>query len=564
MNGIVFEWEVEVQPGEWVVYVISQNFDENGGGVAIGLFDASVSNGGSVDLEMRNGGYLILSTSWTDIQGVAHHVGSDDAGYSLITEEVEIEFSFGDGIEFIQTTPANGTIFFLAPAGSVSMDSEFITIQHDFELEMEYNGGAAGTVPTSGSQPLTLEYNRRINSDTTMTIVNASVEGAGYDVNDSQRMDAIPSGTEYEQITFDIDLDYNGTEVNDLFTLTGSVVAAPDSTDWIVEFFNGTEYVDELQVQLGIGENASDTSVTQSTNVSVRITLPPQNTTWHLDEGHRILLNMRTQLAETSEISLNVFVPQVHEFEIVDETEVVGLSPSISRQMSFTIENLGNGDDTFTLEVVDNIPEGWSVTPMVTSVTISKDDSRQMSFTILAGDNFTEGTKELSVIVSSEGDGVSTKTVDVTVQAARIKLKVDQSLISKSADADVETVLSIPVENYGMLDASSVIVYLTTDENEELQTTISVPAQEIVFADFTLNATSAGNHRYDVRVDVIGDDAEYVDVEVEDFDFSVDFYAGSTGEGNSIWVTLVIFLLMCLVIYAGFKAVRSGRSSSRF
>ena len=564
MSGEVLEWDAEVQPGEWVVYVTSQNLDENGGGVAIGLLDATVSNGGSLDLEMRNGGYILLSTSWTDIQGDAHHVGSEDVGYDLITEEVEIEFDFGDGVEFIQTAPANGTIFFLAPAGSVSMDSEFITIQHDFELEMEYNGGAAGTVPTSGSQPLTLEYNRRINSDTTMTIVNTSVVGANYDVDDSQRMDAIPSETEYEQITFDIDLDYDGTEVNDLFTLTGSVIAAPDSTDWIVEFFNGTEYVDELQVQLGIGENASDTSVTQSSTVSVRITLPPQNTTWHLDEGHRILLNMRTQLAETSEISLNVFVPQVYGFDIVDETEVVGLSPSISRQMSFTIENLGNGDDTFTLEVVDNIPEGWSVTPMFTTVTISKDDSRQMSFTILAGDNFTDGTKELSVIVSSEGEAVTTQTVDVTVQAARIKLKVDQSLISKSADADVETVLSIPVENYGMLDASSVIVYLTTDEGEELQTTISVPAEEIVFADFTLNATTAGNHRYDVRVDVIGEDADYVDVQVEDFDFSVDFYAGSTGEGNSIWVTLVIFLLMCLVIYAGFKAVRSGRTSSRF
>lgn len=564
LNGTILEWSAEVQPGEWIVYVQSQNLDENGGDVAVGLLDATVSTGGSIDLEMRNGGYIILSTSWTDIEGDAHHIGSDDEGTELITEDVEVEFDFGEGMEMIQTAPANGTFFFLAPAGAISFDSEFTTIQHDFELEMEYTGGAAGTVPTSGSQPLTLEYNRRINSDTTMEIVESSIEGATFDGTSTPRMDAVASGTEYEQITFNIDLNYNGTEVNDLFTLTGSVNAAPDSTDWIVEFYNGSAFVDELQVQLGIGENASDSSVTQSSTVQVRITLPPQNTTWHLDQGHRVILNMRTQLAETSEVAIDVFVPQLYDFHIHDITEEVGISPSISRSMSFTIENHGNGDDTFRLEVVDNIPEGWSVTPMTTTVTISKGDSREMSFTIFAGDNFTEGTKELSVIVSSEGDEVDSETIDVTVSAARISLRVDQSNIDKTAEAEVETLLSIPVENYGKLDATSVIVYLTTSDGETLQTTISIPAGSIVNADFALNATESGNQRYDVRVDVIGEDAIFVDNQVEDFDFSVDYYATSTGEGDSIWVTLTIFVLTCLVIYAGFKSVRSGKSGSRF
>ena len=564
MNGSTLEWSADVQPGEWIVYVQSQNLDENGGDVAVGLLDATVSTGGSIELEMRNGGYIILSTSWTDIQGNSHHIGSDDEGTELITEDVEVEVNFGDGMEMIQFAPANGTFFILAPAGAISFDSEFTTIQHDFELEMKYTGGAAGTVPTSGSQPLTLEFNRRINSDTSMEIVESSIEGATFDGTSTPRMDAITSGTEYEQITFDIELTYNGTEINDVFTLTGSVNAAPDSTDWIVEFYNGTSFVDEMQIQLGIGENGTDSSVTQTSTVQVRITLPAQNTTWHLDQGHRVILNMRTQLSETSEVAIDVFVPQIYDFHIHDVTEEVGISPSISRSMSLTIENHGNGDDTFRLEVVDNIPEGWSVTPMTTTVTISKGDSREMSFTIFAGQNFTEGTKELSVIVSSEGEELESETIDVTVSAARISLRVNQNSISKTADAEVETVLSIPVENYGKLDASSVIVYLTTSDGETLQKTISIPAESIVNADFTMNATDAGNHRYDVRVDVIGEDADYVDKQVEDFDFSVDYYASSTGEGNSIWVTLTIFVLMCLVIFAGFKAIRSGKSGSRF
>ena len=128
----------------------------------------------------------------------------------------------------------------------------------------------------------------------------------------------------------------------------------------------------------------------------------------------------------------------------------------------------------------------------------------------------------------------------------------------------MQSVLRIPVENYGMLDANDVIVYLTNDQNEEFQQTISIPALEKVTAEFPLNATTAGNHRFDVRVDVIGQDADYVDKQVEDFDFTLEYYASSSGEGNSIWVTLVIAVLGILVVYGGFKATRSGKSGARF
>ena len=275
---------------------------------------------------------------------------------------------------------------------------------------------------------------------------------------------------------------------------------------------------------------------------------------------------MNTETGSGSEVSINVQVPQTYGFNITDATEEVGIAPSGNRNFEFTLTNDGNGDDTFTIELADNIPDGWEITPTSSTMTIAKDTNRIQMFTAFAPADFSEGSFTVSVTVTSE-DGTTTDSFDVTISSARIKLRVDQgAIITKSNhDSDVPGDMKIPVENFGTLDATSVIVYLTPQETggKEMQVGIVIPAGQTVDAVFSLNATKAGIHRFDVRVDVIGDDADDVDVEVEDFDFSMEYQINvDTGE-ESVLFQIAIFALVILVLYGAVKMSRN-KGSTKF
>ena len=128
--------------------------------------------------------------------------------------------------------------------------------------------------------------------------------------------------------------------------------------------------------------------------------------------------------------------------------------------------------------------------------------------------------------------------------------------------ADEPGNLVVPVENFGTLGATEVIVYLTPqDTGIELQVGIVIPAGKTVDAVFALNGTRAGIHRYDVRVDVIGDDADDVDVEVEDFDFSMEYQINDDLGDESILMQIGILALVVLIIYGAVKMGRNNKSA---
>jgi hypothetical protein len=116
----------------------------------------------------------------------------------------------------------------------------------------------------------------------------------------------------------------------------------------------------------------------------------------------------------------------------------------------------------------------------------------------------------------------------------------------------------IPVENFGTLDATSVIVYfIPQDSGEEFQTGIVVPAGQTVNAVFAMDSIRAGIHRFDVRVDVIGDDADDVDVEVDDFDYGMEYQINEDLGEESVFFQIAMLALVILVIYGGVKMSRN-------
>ena len=572
MNGTTLEWSASVQPGEWVVVVSQTNPGPNGGGVAIGLLDASVSNGGNVSMVMALGGYVDLATSWTDIEQNEHHAGAMSDGYSMIQEAVELEVTFGD-MAWMMDVPASGELRELFPEGSVSFDGEFMTVQHSSQLEMEYFGGQTTDITSDSTIAATLNFNRRVNSALDISFnADSLVDGALLNALDGE-IEAVVSpsnASAYSVITFDYDVVYNGTESMDEFSVEGEMGLAQDSDLWDVQFWNASAnegqgaYEDNLNVALGIGDNT--TAAVLSTTVKVQITLPNVTEAWHLSNGHRMTIRLQTDLGESSQASVKVFVPQTFGFTISDATEEVGMSALVERQFSFELTNDGNGQDTFAIELLESgIPEDWSVTPMASTLTLSKGETRTQQFTVFAPASFMEGDFDLTVYVNSQDESVAREEVEVSIKKATIILTLDTARIATESDliADKSGAVRVPIVNEGLLDAPSVNVYLTPPNGAELFQSISVPAGGEGVAIFEGLTFTQGNQRFDYRVEVAGAEAESVEDQPSDDDFSLEYNIETTADGESIWMTLLIALLAVLVVYGGVRTARS-RGGTKF
>jgi asparagine N-glycosylation enzyme membrane subunit Stt3 len=564
-------WSAVIAPGKWIVVVTEANAGTNGGGVAVGLLDASISDGATLDLEMSLGGWIDLTTTWTDIGLDEHHAGSSGNGSAMLNETALVTFAIGSDIEWDMAVGTDGSISILMPAEEIEMDSSFTTLQHDLNLEMKYIAGAVTQV-AEGRSPVVLSYTRTINSDTTITMVEDSMVNATTVEGSELAFLAIEENEGYKVIVFDLNITYNGTETVQVFDVLGQVGISPDEADWGIEFWNGTAFVDSHEISLGIGNNSNDTTVESSTMLRVRILTANQSEAWHLQDPHTLKVRLITDSTPSSEIALTVQVPQIYDFEANDKPTEIGIGAGGSSTFGFMLENTGNGDDSFTIELLDNIPDGWEVTPMNSVINITKDDSRSQLFTAYAPDDFVSGSKTVTVKVTSE-NGIKTESFDVIISKASIVLFIDQGDIVTLSDNDADTAgkLRIPVTNLGFLGSSDVIVSANIVDGKSLgQQTITLNPNGTTIAEFDLLADDAkGTVRFEIRVEVVGEDSSQVtqQIGIEDgeqtIDFSIDYYISGDSE-DSIWLTVAIFILGVLVIFGGVRAARAKSSPSRF
>tara|TARA_B100002051_G_scaffold269649_1_gene301310 strand:- start:541 stop:1314 length:774 start_codon:yes stop_codon:yes gene_type:complete len=256
--------------------------------------------------------------------------------------------------------------------------------------------------------------------------------------------------------------------------------------------------------------------------------------------------------------------------EISDAITQTGVSPGGTGTFSFTLTNTGNGDDSFVIELAENLPEGWQITPTTSTLTISKDDQRNQPFSIFAPESFTSGEIEATVTITSE-DGITSETITVKIQSARINLDVDETLsqeLTKVYESQPGQ-LVVPISNSGFRTASTVLVTvnLTNDAGNNVlenigNQTISIPAGQTINATFTLDESSKKFNRFSISVDVLGEDMDYVEDSVEPFDYQEETIL-DTSEPTSGWFMIVIVALTLLVGYGGLKVARN-KSSTRF
>ena len=148
----------------WAMGVVVYEDDApfNGGGVTVGLLDAEVQNGGTIELVMSKGGWVDLSTEFTSFNLQTFNAGTENSE-SPVTDVVEVEVDLGDGKAWMVPLETDGTMEVLLPADAVTFNSEFTTVQRD--LTMNYTAGISIDNGDEGRTAVMLSYNRKTNSD---------------------------------------------------------------------------------------------------------------------------------------------------------------------------------------------------------------------------------------------------------------------------------------------------------------------------------------------------------------------------------------------------------------
>ena len=566
-------WTGEIAPGDWVVIVEDTEAGPNGGGIAVGLLEASVQEGASIDLVMEMGGLLSISTSWVSIDNTAYHAGD-------VSEGVVVEFDLGDNINWVETFDSNGEIVLIMPAGVVDIDSEFETIQHEMNLTMEYSSGISVDVIQDTAVDKVMEFTRKVNSDMVVEIISVNASTAEFSDEDLTELTAIEEvesdsdeeSAGYRVIEMTLELSYEGTEISDKFLASSTISVTQDSEFWLVEYEDEDgNYSENLEITLGIGENNSDENQILSKTVNVRIELPLQNQSQTYDDGHTV--NMRfTADGGITESSITVFVPQQYGISMDPLEDRIGIADGGETLVTVRVQNQGNGDDTITVTPTleqSCLEAGWQVTPPISNLTVAADDDRSQSFTVFASTNSTEGECELSFEASSENSELETESdsIDVSIEEADFEI-IKSSIEPDDADAEANTpgVFKIPIKNNGFLAVTGIEVTLSADElgdtvYESVTKVIDVPANGTTFVQFEYDSFPPGPARLLVTIDA--GDNQVKDSSQTEVVFTRTFSNMADADDESPLFTIVIVILTLLVLYGGYNTARKG-SSGKF
>lgn len=564
-NGTL-TWSEDIEPGTWVVWAglpstdrANDEFD-----VGTGLLDASVATGGTIDIEIRDGGIASMTSNWLDFNLGEHNFGDIDSTDAPINDSpVMVSVDLGEGIQWDIAVNNTGELSLLVPAGNVYFTTEFSTTQRG--MDMNYSGGIGVEVGTQADTPAQLDATRRINHDVTFdlqTATNADVitnETNAYDL----KWDTTSDENEYLEVIMTLEVTYSGNEANDQFTITPSALNGIDSGDWVVEIMNSTgEWADTSTLVLGIGDIPANATLTES--IQIRIQAPNASLSNALADGHRVNVRMEAVNGQSSEISIKVVLPQLFGIEWVSTPESAGAGAGGEGTLDLVIGNTGNGDDSLTFTVDDSqLPEGWDISPQTSVITLAKDADRIQTFVIHAPEGAASGEWPITITVVSEGGQTLQHTAVIRLA------KADLSIASHSWEGDslfgVANTVRITVTNSGLLDANAVNISINSVEYTGVSDYFvqAVPAGETVEFALTLDLddASAGNANFDVVLTVDED----IDLEStpDDYSFKVKL-SSPTPESTSNTVFYILLAVFLGAAFLGFNSWRKTGRSKRF
>tara|TARA_B100000700_G_scaffold65285_1_gene72120 strand:- start:45677 stop:55171 length:9495 start_codon:yes stop_codon:yes gene_type:complete len=541
-------WNASVEPGRWILRAEHQESNL----IAMSVIDADISEGGSSDVELELGGWLYLSTMWLNYDGDVGDLGDSNL------MDLEFIVQLGAGIQWDAVLDNEGATSILLPSGTVEVSSSFSVEQ--MNRIMEYNAGNNINIPASATNLLastnqeisfTRTANHNIESEITSMIGGNS---SNDDFSDVEILFADDGN--YTTVEYTITVDYLGHEPISAYSVVGNV-AGTDGSDWNVTFFDDSENSDNNSSGIWLNEYSFDMGLdgdNTSFDLHVRVDAANRSTAQSLEEGHTVSIQFMSSsgLSHTQQLLLRV--PQYHEFELLELSEVFGIRPGEELSIPMEIRNAGNGDERFEFEFDDSqLPEGWERTG-ATSHTLGAFVTTTHTIKVIAPEDVS-GDEDFTITVyTTDKSGGTYPAIPIQVKMSSPVLEVKEVFSNSEPVFGTIHKFIVTVENTGLVDSNNVDLNASIRGTDVFGvTTMDVPAGQEVnfFIDVDLSSFSAEQVWVDFTIE--GDDVgEDPDVE------SKRYTLRSPGVDDSDATNYLMWALIAMLIFAIYYFTRGG------
>ena len=553
-------WTAQIEPGDWILRATHEGQSL----VAMGLVEADVAVGASLDLELTIGGWILLETEWLDYDGTSRTLADMDIEGADMVGESELILNIGMGMRWVAPVDEEGVLEMLLIAGTIDTSSEFEVVQRN--LTMTYAGGQGLTVSPGQEAPsAVLSHVRITNHEISAITLNSS----GFDPEFNGSTDDVSvlfdSEGGFHPVDFILGIEYLGHEPFDTFSIIGGT-AGTDASDWLVEFHNGSgEWNTTAYFDMGL-DNTLNFS-----NLNVRVTPANQSVAHSFEEGHSVSLNIMSQDGYMYDHTLTVRIPQIHGFDLQEQMdESYGIQPGETISVGIKFTNPGNGDERFEFEFDDSeLPDGW-VRTGATSHTLGAFVDTTHTISVSAPANASDEDFKIYVSVRDKANNTY-PDIEIHIQTSMPVLSiVSHELYSGGVDAisGQMTLFTVVVKNEGLIDAQMVQLNgtLCNDLNCNNPTAVNdtdildVPANSEVLFEIVLDLSNTNPDTYYVQFDLnqTGFDS------VEEYDSDQIKVRAPSIEDPTDWIG---WLLGALLVAALLLLTRGGgkrRSSAPF
>ena len=549
-DGWSGEWSAQLEPGLWIVSASVPTQDL----VIMGLLDVDVMEGGNLDMELTRGGLLDVDTEWLDYDGLSNNVGQ------IIDSYITIDIGFG--MKWLQDVDESGSLNLLLPNGNVQFTSDFEIEQRG--IFMEYVAGQGVDVYSGQESPvLTLLYNRISNHDISIQTLNLTSGHESYIGSMDDINLVVDDSDGFVPVEFILGIEYLGHEPYDLYTV-GGIVSGSDSSEWILEFSNGSNWSTSAQFEVGLD------NVQTFDNLNIRVTPANQSVARAFEDGHMITILISTQDGYQETHELTVRVPQLHGFELTNPmAEVYGVSPGELIIVPIEFTNAGNGDDKYEFEFDDSeLPEGWSRTGP-TSHTLGGFVSTTHSVTVVAPE--TSSNEEFSIYVTATDKvGNSYETIEIKIRSSEPILKIEgvEALGGGEPEAGGMITYLAVISNVGLVEAKQVQLNATLCRDVSCNnptsvstvTTMDIGAESEMKFSFLFDLSDISVDQYYLVMDInssvfgednIDDDSWHESDGIFIGAWNIDVRSPSTNddEGTDILAPILVLGLVLILLY---------------
>jgi uncharacterized repeat protein (TIGR01451 family) len=434
-------WSSELEPGLWIVRASVPSQDL----VIMGLMDVDVtSSSNNLDMELTRGGTLGVQTEWLDYDGNSRNLGE------ILDANLLIDVGFG--MKWLENVDENGSLDLLLPNGNVQFSGNFDIEQRG--LIMEFTAGRGVDVYSGQESPImNLLFNRVSNHEIEINTLNGTSGHESYIGSLGDVSLVLNETNGFIPVDFTLGVDYLGHESFDVFTV-GGIVSGTDSSDWTVEFNNGSgNWTSSTQFEVGL-DNSLDFN-----SLNVRVIPPNQSVAHSFEDGHKITISISTLDGYLATHDLIVRVPQIHGFELTNPmADSYGVLPGESIIIPIDFTNSGNGDEKYDFEFDDSeLPDGWSRTGP-TSHTIGSFVSSSHSVTLVSPSD-ANSNEEFSIYVSvTDKVNNSYEVIEINIQSSEPVLRIEslQAYGGGEPEAGGQITYIATLSNDGLVDAKNV------------------------------------------------------------------------------------------------------------